>query len=187
MSRETVIVSAVRTPFGKYGGALKDIPAVDLGAHCIREAVGRAGLEGGDVDYVLMGMVVQAGAGQIPSRQAAIKAGLPTSVPSDTINKVCASSLRAVNLADALIRAGEADVVVAGGMESMSRAPYLLTGARWGLRLGDGTVVDALLHDGLLCAFGGCHMGVYGTRVAREYGITREAMDRWALRSHQRA
>lgn len=187
MSRETVIVSAVRTPFGKYGGMLRELPAVDLGGAVIAEAVRRAGIKGADVDYVIMGQVVQAGAGQIPSRQATIKGGLPVDVPSDTINKVCASSLRAVNVADALIRAGEADVMVVGGMESMSRAPYLIEGARWGLRLGDGTFVDAVLRDGLICAFGAVHMGVYGTQVAREYGIDREAMDAWALRSHQRA
>lgn len=185
--RETVIVSAARTPFGRYGGALQSVPAVDLAAQCIREVLSRADVPGDQVDYALMGMVVMAGAGQIPSRQATMKAGLPSSVPSDTINKVCASSLRAVNLADMMIRAGEASIVVAGGMESMSRAPYLASGVRWGARMGDTTLTDALLHDGLLCAFGGVHMGVYGTQVAREYGITREEMDRWALRSHQRA
>ena len=187
MGRETVIVAAARTPFGRFGGALKDLPAVDLGALVIREVVARAGIPGAEIDYVFMGMVVQAGAGQIPARQAAVKAGLPYEVPADTINKVCASSLRAVNLADALIRAGDAEIVVAGGMESMSRAPYLMDGARWGLRLGDRNLQDALLVDGLTCAFGGVHMGVYGTQVAREYGVTREEMDRWALRSHQRA
>ncbi|PZN10530.1 MAG: acetyl-CoA C-acetyltransferase [Bacillota bacterium] len=185
--RETVIVGAARTPFGKLGGALKDVPAVELGAVAIRAALERAGIRGDQVDYVLMGMVVQAGAGQIPSRQAAARAGIPMTVPSDTINKVCASSLRAVNLADALIRAGDADVVVAGGMESMSQAPYLARHARFGRRLGHAELEDALLTDGLLCAFGGCHMGVYGSRVAKEYGVTREEQDRWALRSHQRA
>lgn len=184
---ETVIVSAVRTPFGRYGGKLQDIPATDLAAECIREVLSRVELPGDQVDYALLGMVVQAGAGQIPSRQATMKAGLPASVPSDTINKVCASSLRAVNLADAMIRSGEAEVIIAGGMESMSRAPYLADGVRWGLRMGDAMLTDAVLKDGLICAFGGVHMGVYGTQVAREYGITREEMDRWALRSHQRA
>ncbi|MBE3589610.1 MAG: acetyl-CoA C-acetyltransferase [Firmicutes bacterium] len=181
------IVSYVRTPFGRFGGALKDVPAMDLGAHAIRHALLRAGVPAARVDYVLMGMVVQAGAGQIPSRQATIKAGLPAEVPSDTINKVCASGLRAANYADMMIRAGEADVVVAGGMESMSQAPYLLPGARWGLRMGDGTLVDAVVHDGLWCSFGNCHMGVYGSTVAKEYGISREAQDEWAYRSHMRA
>lgn len=189
MSRanETVIVSAVRTPFGSFGGGLKDLSATDLGALVVREAVARAGVSGADVDYAYLGMVVQAGAGQIPSRQATLKAGLPESVPSDTINKVCASSLRAVNIGDMAIRAGEAAVVVAGGMESMSNAPYMLKKARWGYRLFDGELVDAVVHDGLWCSFGGCHMGHYGSEVAAEFGISREAQDEWALRSHQRA
>ncbi|HEY8346409.1 MAG TPA: acetyl-CoA C-acetyltransferase [Symbiobacteriaceae bacterium] len=189
MGREVVIVSGVRTPFGRFGGSLKDLSAVELGAVAIREAVRRAGLTGreSEIDSVLMGHVVQAGAGQIPSRQAAIRAGLPVSVPSDTINKVCASGLRSVNMADMMIRAGDADVVVAGGMESMTNAPYLLPGARWGHRMGDGRLVDAVIHDGLWCAFGDCHMGVYGSEVAKEFGVSREEQDRWALRSHQRA
>ncbi len=185
--RETVIVSAVRTPFGRFGGALKDIPAVELAAMAIREAVQRARVPGAEIDNVFMGMVIQAGAGQIPSRQATIKAGLPVTVPSDTINKVCASSLRAVNLGDSLIRAGDAEIVVAGGMESMSNAPYFLNGARWGNRMGDSKVVDAMIHDGLWCAFGDVHMAVHGSVVAKEYGITRQEQDRWALRSQQRA
>lgn len=184
---ESVIVSAVRTPFGVFGGGLKDVPAVELGAITIREAVGRVRLDPASIDNVIMGMVVQAGAGQIPSRQASVKAGLPVAVPSDTVNKVCASSLRAVNLADSLIRAGDAQVVVAGGMENMSQAPYLLPRARWGYRLNDGTVVDALVRDGLWCAFHDCHMGVHGSTVAAEFGVSREAQDQWALRSHQRA
>jgi acetyl-CoA C-acetyltransferase len=184
---ETVVVGYARTPFGTFGGGLKDIPATDLGAHVIRHALARAGVDGADVDYVYMGQVVQAGAGQIPSRQASIKAGCPESVPSDTINKVCASSLRAVNIADMAIRLGESKIVVAGGMESMSQAPYLLAGARWGLRMGDATLVDSVVYDGLTCSFGQCHMGVYGSEVAKEFGITREAQDAWAYRSHQRA
>lgn len=183
----SVIVSAVRTAFGAYGKSLKDVPATDLGAIVIREAVARAGIEGGMVDNVFMGMVVQAGAGQIPSRQATIKAGLPVEVPSDTINKVCASSLRAVNLADTLIRAGDAHIVVAGGMENMSRVPYYVEGARWGYRMGDGRLVDGMIKDGLWCAFGDCHMGVHGSRVAAEFGITRQAQDEWAYRSQMRA
>ncbi len=189
MKREAVIVSAVRTPFGSFGGSLKEIPATDLGGMVIKEAVRRAGLSDrpAEVDYVYMGQVVQAGAGQIPSRQATVKAGLPMEVPSETINKVCASSLRAVNLAEIMIRAGDADVVVAGGMESMSNAPYYLPRARWGYRMGNAELVDGVIHDGLWCAFGGCHMGVYGSEVAKEYGISREAQDEWAVRSHQRA
>ncbi len=186
-NRETVIVSFARTAFGGFGGALKDLPATDLGAIAIKEAVRRAGLKGEEIDNVFMGQVVQAGAGQIPSRQATIKAGLSQEVPSETINKVCASSLRAANLADYMIRAGEAEIVVAGGMESMSNAPYLLPKARWGYRMGDGKLVDSVVHDGLWCSFGGCHMGVYGSTVAKEFGITREQQDAWAARSHQRA
>jgi acetyl-CoA C-acetyltransferase len=186
-STDTVVVAMSRTPFGTFGGGLKSVKATDLGAHAIKAAVERARIEPGDVDYVYMGQVVQAGEGQIPSRQATMAAGLPESVPSDTINKVCASSLRAVNLADMAIRLGESKVVVAGGMESMSRAPYLVFGARWGLRMGDATFVDAVVHDGLWCSFGQCHMGVYGSQVAAEYGIGREAQDEWAYRSHERA
>lgn len=185
--REAVIVSAVRTPFGSFGGGLKDFSATDLGGIAIKEVVRRAGIEGSQVDYAYMGMVVQAGAGQIPSRQATVKGGLPMEVPSETINKVCASSLRAVNLADTMIRAGDADVVVAGGMESMTNAPYLLDRARWGYRMGNGTLTDSVVHDGLWCAFGGCHMGTYGSAVALEYGVSRQEQDEWAFRSHQRA
>lgn len=183
----TAIVGFARTPFGVFGGAFKDVPATDLGARAIQAALARAKVAGADVDYVYMGQVVQAGAGQIPSRQATILAGLPTTVPSDTINKVCASSLRAVNLADMAIRIGESSVVVAGGMESMSQAPYLMAGARWGLRMGDRTLVDAVVHDGLWCSFGQCHMGVYGSSGAKEFGIDRQSQDEWALRSHERA
>ena len=184
---DTVVVGYSRTPFGTFGGGLKTIPATELGAHAIRHALDRSRVAPGDVDYVYMGQVVQAGAGQIPSRQATMAAGLPDTVPSDTINKVCASSLRAVNLADMAIRLGESAVVVAGGMESMSQAPYLVTGARWGLRMGDAPLVDAVVHDGLWCSFGSCHMGVYGSQVAAEYGIGREAQDDWAYRSHVRS
>ncbi|MHB9144894.1 MAG: acetyl-CoA C-acetyltransferase [Symbiobacteriia bacterium] len=186
MKRETVIVSAVRTPFAIFGGALKDFSAVELGAIVIREAVKRAGVAPEQIDNVFFGQVVQAGAGQIPSRQATIKAGLPKEVGSETINKVCASSLRAVNLGDMMIRAGDADVVVAGGMESMSNAPYLLEKARWGYRLNDGKLIDAVVHDGLWCPFSDVHMGVYGSQVAAEFGITREEQDAWAYRSHVR-
>lgn len=185
--QETVIVSACRTPFGSFGGGLKDIPAADLGALTLREALRRAGLAPEQVQYVLMGMVVQAGAGQSPARLAALKAGIPPQVPSDTINKVCASSLRCVNIADALIRAGDLEVAVAGGMENMSRGPYLVPGARWGYRLWNQTLVDATVNDGLWCAIHNVHMGVHADQVAREYGLSREEQDAWAYRSHARA
>jgi acetyl-CoA C-acetyltransferase len=189
MKREAVIVSAVRTPFGAFNGALKEFSATDLGSIAIREAVRRAGLTGreSEIDNVFMGQVVQAGVGQIPSRQATHKAGLPYGVVSETINKVCASSLRAVNLADVLIRAGDAEVVVAGGMESMTNAPYLLAKARSGYRMGHSTLIDSVIHDGLWCAFGDASMGSYGNRGAKEYGLSRQEQDEWAYRSHVRA
>jgi len=184
----TVIVGFARTPFGRFQGSLSQTPAVELGAVVVREALSRAGVPGEKVDNVILGMVVQAGAGQIPSRQATIRAGLPPEIPSETINKVCASGLRAVNLADLLIRCGEAELVVAGGMENMSSVPYLLPQVRTGLRMGDGAVVDGMIKDGLWCPFHDVHMGVHGSSVpVAEFGITREAMDRWALRSHERA
>jgi acetyl-CoA acetyltransferases len=183
----TVILGGARTPFGVLGGKLKDIPATTLGGIAIRAALERSGVAPHEVDNVLMGMVVQAGAGQIPSRQASMAAGLPETVTSETINKVCASGMRAVNLGDALIRSGEADVVVAGGMESMSRGPGLLPDARFGRRLGHGTILDSVVHDGLWCAFAGVHMGNHGERMAREFNVSREEQDLWALRSHQRA
>ncbi|MHB1981499.1 MAG: acetyl-CoA C-acetyltransferase [Sulfobacillus sp.] len=184
---QTVVVSAKRTPFGKLGGALHKLSATDLGAHAIRQTLQAVGQDGAKVDEVIFGMVVQAGAGQIPSRQAAMAAGIPQQVPSTTVNKVCASSLHAVNLADAWIRLGERQVVVAGGMESMSQAPYLLPGARFGYRMGDGKLVDAVVHDGLWCSFGDVHMGVYGSEVAAEFGCSRQDQDAFALRSHQLA
>lgn len=183
----TVIVGAARTPFGKFGGALKDLQAVDLGAAAIREALRRADVAPAQVDEVIMGMVLQGGAGQIPSRQAARKAGLPWEARTETINKVCASGLRSVTLADQIIRAGDAEVIVAGGMESMSNAPYALPRARWGYRMGNGELVDLMVYDGLTCAFHNVHMAVHGSNVAKEYGITREEQDAYALRSHQRA
>lgn len=184
---KTVIVSAARTPFGKFGGALKDLQAVDLGGVAIKEALIRAGVEGDQVDEVIMGMVLQGGAKQIPSRQAARIAGLPWEVQTETINKVCASGLRSVTLADQILRAGDADVIVAGGMESMSNAPYILKNARWGMRMGNSKVVDLMLNDGLTDAYDGQHMAVHGSNVAAEYEISREAQDNWALRSQQRA
>jgi acetyl-CoA C-acetyltransferase len=186
MSR-TVIVSAVRTPFGRLGGVLKNHAATELGAVAIRAALERAGLEGSEVDYVIMGQVLQGGAGQAPARQAAVGAGIPVEVPSDTVNKVCASSIRAVEIADSMIRAGDAELVVTGGMESMSNAPYILQRARFGYRLGDGTLIDLMTHDGLTSSFDGLHMVQQASFVSRELGISREDQDRWALRSQQRA
>src|SRR5436305_12750173 len=186
MSR-TVIVSALRTPFGRLGGGLRDRTATELGAIVIRAALERAGVEAGEVEYVIMGQVLQAGAGQAPARQAAVGAGIPIEVPADTINKVCASSIRAVEIADSMIRAGDVDVVVTGGMESMSNAPYALKQARFGYRLGDGTLIDLMTHDGLRSTFDESHMVVQAARVNRELGVSREDQDRWALRSHERA
>ena len=183
----SVIVSAVRTPFGKVGGALKDYEATELGSLVIRNALDRVGLENDEVEYVIMGQVLQGGAGQAPARQASIGAGLPIEVPADTINKVCASSIRAVEMADQMIRAGDHDVIVAGGMESMSNAPYILKKARFGYRLGDGTLIDLMTHDGLTSTFDKRHMVEQASFVARELGIAREDQDEWALRSHQRA
>ena len=186
MSR-SVIVSAVRTPFGKLGGGLADRPATELGAVAIRAALERAGVAAADVEYVVMGQVLQGGVGQAPARQAAIAAGVPKEVPADTVNKVCASSVRAVEIADTMIRAGDTRLIVAGGMESMSNAPYALPKARFGYRLGDGSLVDLMVHDGLVSSFDGRHMVEQASLVARELGITREEQDAWALRSHQRA
>jgi acetyl-CoA C-acetyltransferase len=183
---DVVIVAAARTPFGKLGGGLSQVPATDLGARVIREVLDRTGTEAGEVDQLIMGMVLGAGQGQVPSRQAGLKAGLPASVPSFTVNKVCASGLKAVNLGALLIGSGEAEVVVAGGMESMSRAPYLLEDQRFGARLGDRTAVDTVFRDGLCCPADGVLMGVHGSDVAAELGVSREEQDAWALRSQQR-
>jgi acetyl-CoA C-acetyltransferase len=183
----SVIVSAVRTPFGKLGGALARYEATELGAHAIRAGLERAGLEPGEVEYVIMGQVLQAGAGQAPARQAAIAAGIPKEVGADTINKVCASSIRAVEIADQMIRAGDHEIVVTGGMESMSNAPYLLKKARFGYRLGNGELIDSMVFDGLTSSFDKKHMVEQASFVSRELGISREDQDRWALRSHERA
>ncbi len=183
---DVVIVAAARTPFGKFGGALSGLSAIDLGAHAVREVLRRADLSGGTVDQVILGNVISAGLGQIPARQVAIKAGIPAEVPSLSINKVCASSLKACSLAATLIRAGEAEVVVAGGMESMSNAPYLLDKARWGYRMGNGELLDAMIVDGLWCPINGVHMGVYGSSGARDLEISRQAQDEFAVRSQQR-
>lgn len=184
---KTVIVGAARTPFGKFGGSLKALSAVDLGAVAIKAALERSGVEADQVDEVIMGMVVQAGAGQVPSRQAARKAGLPWEVASETINKVCASGMRAVTMGDQIIRAGDGEIIVAGGMESMSNVPYAIPDARYGLRMGDATVRDLMMYDGLTCPFDQVPMAVHGSNVAEEFDITREAQDLWALRSQQRA
>ncbi len=186
MSR-TVIVSAVRTPFGKLGGGLKSFQATELGALVIKAALGRIGLEPHEPEYVIMGQVLQAGAGQAPARQAAVGAGLPIETPADTINKVCASSIRAIEIADAMIRAGEHDCIVTGGMESMSNAPYLLKKARFGYRLGNGELIDSMVFDGLTSTFDELHMVQQNSKVARELGISREEQDAWAFRSQQRA
>src|SRR5262245_20578646 len=183
----SVIVEAVRTPFGKLGGGLAGKPATELGAIAIRAALERAGIEPREPDYVIMGQVLQGGVGQAPARQAAIGAGLPLETPSDTINKVCASSIRAVEIADSMIRAGDAELVVTGGMESMSNAPYVLDKARYGYRLGDGSLIDLVLRDGLVSTFDGRHMVEQASFVARELGLSREDQDAWAFRSHQRA
>jgi acetyl-CoA C-acetyltransferase len=186
---QTFIVSAARTPIGKFGGALSTTPATDLGGVAIRAAVERAGLDPATVelDDVLMGQVLQAGSGQSPARQAALRAGLPDGTSATTINRVCGSGLKAIMLAASEIRAGDADLVVAGGMESMNTAPYLLPGARFGLRLGDATLVDSTVHDGLWCAIEDCHMGTHAERVAISEQVSREDQDAFALASHQRA
>ena len=183
----SVIVSAVRTPFGRLGGGLAHVSATELGATAIRAALERVAVDPGEVEYVIMGQVLQAGAGQAPARQAAVGAGIPKEVPADTINKVCASSVRAIEIADVMIRAGGHELVVTGGMESMSNAPYLLPKARFGYRLGNGEVLDHMVFDGLSSTFDGLHMVQQASKVSRELGISREEQDEWAYRSHQRA
>ena len=186
-STRSVIVSGARTPIGKFRGAFADLRAVDLGAVAIRAAVERAGLAGEQIDYALVGHVLQAGAGQITSLQASIAAGLPKDVPAITINKVCLSGMSAIAIADQMIRAGEIEVAVAGGMESMTGAPYVLPNARDGSRLGDAEMVDSMIHDGLWSSFLDQHMGEGTDDVSAELGLTREGQDRWAARSHARA
>jgi acetyl-CoA C-acetyltransferase len=187
-SANVYLVSAARTPIGKFGGALAGVPAVELGGIAIRAAVERAGLpEGTPIDEVLMGQVLQAGVGQAPARQAALRGGLPDGTSATTINRVCGSGLKAIMLAAAEIRAGDAEVAVAGGMESMNGAPYLLPNARFGYRLGDGALVDATVHDGLWCSIEGCHMGTHAERVAISNTVSREDQDGFALASHQKA
>src|SRR5919202_2750617 len=185
--RESVIVSAVRTPTGKFLGALKAFTAPELGALVVREAVRRSGIDPDAVDECIMGNVVSAGEGQNPARQAALKGGLPDHVAALTINKVCGSGLKAVMLADQGIRAGDIEVAVAGGMESMSNCPYLLPRVRDGLRMGNAEVIDSMIQDGLWCAFEQCHMGNAGEVVAEHYKVGRDAQDDYAARSHQKA
>jgi acetyl-CoA C-acetyltransferase len=186
-TRQAVLVSAVRTPTGKFLGTLKDFPAPELGAIVVREAVARAGLAPEDIDECILGNVVSAGQGQHPARQAALKAGLPAEVPALNVNMVCGSGLRAVMLAAQGIATGDRDIVVAGGMESMSQAPYLLPKSREGFRMGHAQVVDSMIHDGLWCACDNWHMGMTGEAVAGKYGVSREAQDAYAVRSHQKA
>ena len=184
--KEIVIVSAARTPFGKFGGGLKTLKASDLGGMAIREALKRAGITGEQVDEVVFGTVLAAGQGQVPGRQASVKGGIPHTVPVVTINKVCGSALKAVTMGAQMIKAGDADIVVCGGMESMSNAPYLVNEARWGARMNDIKMKDAMVLDGLWCPENDVHMAVIGGAVAAEYGVTREMQDEWAYRSQKK-
>ena len=186
---KTVILDGARTAFGKFGGALSTLTASDLGGVAIKEALNRSGIDPEQVDEVIMGTVLQAGQGQIPSRQAATKAGIPWSVKTETINKVCASGMRSVTLADQLIRLGDEDIIVAGGMESMSNTPYYLPKGRFGLRMGDATMVDGMVYDGLSCSFhpNNVHMGTYGNSTAETFELSREKQDAWSFRSHDLA
>src|SRR5436305_4926051 len=182
---KTVILSAARTPVGKLGGGLANVDATELGGTALKAALERAEVAPDQVQHVVMGQVLQAGQGQIPSRQAQIKAGIPKEVPSETINKVCASGIRAAGLLDSAIRAGDLEIAVGGGMQSMSNAPYLLKQARFGFRMGDAKAIDAMINDGLTNPFSGKHMAHEASEVAAELELTRADMDRWALRSHQ--
>src|SRR5690349_7914059 len=184
---DAVILSACRTPIGAFGGALKDLSASDLGAVVIREAIARAGIKPIDLGDVIMGCVLQAGAGMNVARQAAIKAGVPVEVPGETVNRVCGSGLQAVVHAVEAVKAGFVDLVLAGGTESMSNAPYLMKGARWGYRMGNAEVVDSMLHEGLTCAINGCHMGITAEEVAKRYGVSRADQDAFAAESQGRA
>jgi acetyl-CoA C-acetyltransferase len=184
---DAVIVSAVRTPVGSFAGDFKDVPATELGAHAVRAALERVGISGDEVEEVVLGCVLQAGLGQNPARQSAIAAGIPKEVPSTTINMLCGSGLKSVTIASQMIRAGDVDVVVAGGMENMTRAPYLLPAARFGARMGDAELVDSMVHDGLWDAFNNIHMGVTAENLADQYGIGREEQDEFAATSQQKA
>ena len=185
--RDVVIVGAARTPIGAFGGSLKTVPAKTLGAVCIKEALNRAGVKPEQVDEVIMGNVLQGGLGQNPARQMSIEAGIPKEVPSFTLNKVCGSGLRAVSLAAQIIKAGDADVVVAGGAENMSMAGYVMPSARWGARMGDNKMIDMMVHDGLTDAFSGVHMGITAENICDQWGLTREELDAFAAASQQKA
>ncbi|MGI6614702.1 MAG: acetyl-CoA C-acetyltransferase [Dethiobacteria bacterium] len=185
--KEVVVVSAARTAVGTFGGSLREVPAVDLGSIVIQAALERAGIAPEDPDEVLMGCVLQGGLGQSVARQAAIKAGIPASVPATTVNKVCGSGMKTITMAATAIRAGEADIIVAGGTENMSATAYALPGARWGLRMGDTGAVDMMIRDGLWCAFGNYHMGITAENIAEKYDISREMQDKFALESQQKA
>ena len=185
--KEVVVVSAVRTAVGTFGGSLRDVPAVELGSIVIKAALERAGLEPGDVEEVLMGCVLQGGLGQSVARQAAIKAGVPAEIPSTTVNKVCGSGLKTITAAATAIRAGEADIIVAGGTENMSATAYALPGVRWGLRMGDTGAIDMMIRDGLWCAFGNYHMGITAENIAERFDISREMQDNFAFDSQQKA
>src|SRR3954466_14639612 len=181
------LVAGVRTPIGRFHGGLAPVKAVELGATVIAGALERAGVAPDQVEYTIMGHVLQAGQGQITSRQAAVAAGIPKEIPALTVNKVCPSGLAAIAIADQMIRAGDLDVAVAGGMESMTNAPYVIPKARWGSRLGNAEMIDSMIHDGLWCAFDDRHMGEGTDAISAELGVTREAQDAWAARSHHRA
>ena len=185
--RSSVVVAGARTPIGRFGGALRDLKAVELGGLAISAALERSGVTGSDIEYVIMGQVLQAGAGQITARQAAIRGGVPQEVPAITINKVCLSGLNAIAMADQMIRAGDLTTAVAGGMESMTQAPYLVPKARFGARMGNAEMVDSMIHDGLWSTFSNQHMGESSDEVNRELEISRDEQDEWAARSHQRA
>ncbi|MED4456062.1 acetyl-CoA C-acetyltransferase [Metabacillus fastidiosus] len=184
---KTVILSGARTPFGKLGGILSALTAAELGGIAVKEAVKRGNINSADIGEIILGNVIQGGQGQIPSRQAARNAEIPWYVKTETINKVCASGLRSITLADQIIRSGDEEVIVAGGMESMSQAPYILPNARFGMKMGNSVVKDSLLSDGLTCSFTGVHMGTYGNETAKQLIISREEQDLWAYRSHERA
>jgi acetyl-CoA C-acetyltransferase len=184
---KTVILDGARTPVGKFGGALSALTASQLGGIAMKEAIKRADVKPEELDEIIFGNVLQAGQGQIPSRQAAREAGIPWNIKTETVNKVCASGLRSVTLADQIIRSGDEEVILAGGMESMSNVPYAVFKARWGARMGDTPMVDLMIHDGLSCSFTGVHMGTYGNTTAEELKLSREEQDKWAVRSHERA
>lgn len=184
---KTVIVDGARTPFGRLGGGLSSLTAMELGGEAMREALRRAGTDPNRVDEVIVGHVLQGGQGQLTSRQAARQAGIPWEVKTETVNKVCASGMRSVTLADQIIRSGDATRIVAAGMESMSGAPHFMKGMRTGQKMGDASLQDLMIHDGLTCSFEGVHMGVYGNENATKFGISRQSQDEWALRSHNRA